>query len=73
MEADVGHEHEGHNMHGDAHKAGHRSEHGAHIDHTGHEQMFRDRFWVSLVLTVPVPVCGWVGLGRGAWPSSSVR
>ncbi len=28
--------------------------HGAHVDHTGHEQVFRQRFWVSLVLTVPV-------------------
>ena len=28
--------------------------HGAHIDHAGHEQMFRSRFWVSLVLTIPV-------------------
>ncbi len=26
----------------------------AHADHTGHEQMFRQRFWVSLILTVPV-------------------
>ena len=28
--------------------------HGAHADHTGHEQMFRQRFWVSLVLSIPV-------------------
>ncbi|MBZ0299745.1 MAG: copper-translocating P-type ATPase [Anaerolineae bacterium] len=28
--------------------------HGAHVDHSGHEQMFRRRFWVSLVLTIPV-------------------
>ena len=28
--------------------------HGAHADHTGHEQMFRRRFWVSLVLSIPV-------------------
>ncbi len=26
----------------------------AHADHTRHEQMFRQRFWVSLILTVPV-------------------
>jgi P-type Cu2+ transporter len=48
------------------HQAGHGSEtamgmdsaehtgHGAHTDHTGHEQMFRRRFWVSLVLSIPV-------------------
>ena len=28
--------------------------HSAHADHTGHEQMFRRRFWVSLVLSIPV-------------------
>ncbi|MCC6190930.1 MAG: copper-translocating P-type ATPase [Anaerolineales bacterium] len=29
--------------------------HGAaHADHTGHEQMFRQRFWVSLLLSIPV-------------------
>jgi Cu2+-exporting ATPase len=28
--------------------------HQAHADHTGHEQMFRRRFWVSLALSVPV-------------------
>ena len=25
-----------------------------HADHTGHELMFRNRFWVSLILTIPV-------------------
>ncbi|MBZ0291656.1 MAG: copper-translocating P-type ATPase [Anaerolineae bacterium] len=29
--------------------------HGGHgVDHTGHEMMFRNRFWVSLILTIPV-------------------
>jgi P-type Cu2+ transporter len=28
--------------------------HAAHVDHTGHEQLFRRRFWVCLVLSVPV-------------------
>jgi Cu2+-exporting ATPase len=29
--------------------------HGGHgVDHSGHEQMFRQRFWVSLVLSIPV-------------------
>jgi Cu2+-exporting ATPase len=28
--------------------------HAAHVDHTGHEEMFRRRFWVSLVLSIPV-------------------
>src|SRR5450432_934072 len=27
---------------------------GAHTDHSGHEQMFRRRFWRCLILTIPV-------------------
>lgn len=33
---------------------GKTSEHHAHVDHTGHEQVFRQRFWVSLLLSIPV-------------------
>ena len=29
-------------------------DHKAHADHTGHEQMFQRRFWVSLALSIPV-------------------
>ena len=30
-------------------------DHGeAHADHSGHEQMFRRKFWVSLILSIPV-------------------
>ena len=29
-------------------------EHAGHVDHTGHEEMFRQRFWVSLLLSIPV-------------------
>ncbi len=28
--------------------------HAAHVDHTGHERLFRQRFWVSLLLSIPV-------------------
>ena len=52
-----GHAGDGHGDHGDGH-GGHGDEHdahgGAHISHAGHEQLFRRRFWVSLVLSVPV-------------------
>ena len=34
------------------HGAGHR----AHVDHSGHEEMFRRKFWVSLALSIPVLV-----------------
>ncbi len=27
-----------------------------HVDHSGHEEMFRRRFWISLILTIPVLV-----------------
>ncbi len=30
------------------------ADHAAHVDHTGHEQMFRQRFWICLVLSIPV-------------------
>jgi Cu2+-exporting ATPase len=39
-----------------AEHAGHEGEHQAHVSHLGHEQMFRRRFWVSLVLSIPVLV-----------------
>ena len=57
-----GHEgHKGHEGHGaQADHAGH-GEHGEHGDHGGHDkhaghdpEMFRRRFWLSLVLTVPI-------------------
>jgi Cu2+-exporting ATPase len=47
--------HGGHQMATDIHQhrsADHHDGHG--VDHTGHEIMFRNRFWVCLVLTVPV-------------------
>jgi Cu2+-exporting ATPase len=59
MEGHSQHEHEGHKagQHGD-HEAhsGNGEDHRAHVDHTGHEQMFRRRFWISLLLSIPVLV-----------------
>ncbi len=47
--------HSGHDMH-----AGHPpADHGAHDKHAGHSvAMFRDKFWVSLLLTLPTLVWG---------------
>ncbi|GAB4473963.1 MAG: heavy metal translocating P-type ATPase [Anaerolineales bacterium] len=47
-----------HNPHGDEQHAMHHSHsHSSHgVDHSGHEQMFRERFWWSLLLSVPVLV-----------------
>lgn len=47
--------HAGHGQHASQEEGHEHAEHQmAHADHTGHEQMFRQRFWVSLILTVPV-------------------
>jgi Cu2+-exporting ATPase len=61
--------HQGHAPDGDAHS------HAAHADHTGHEDMFRRRFWVSLVLTIPVllyspMVQEWFGFTMPQFPGS---
>lgn len=58
-----------HGMDGPAEQGGH------HVDHSGHERMFRDRFWVSLALTLPVllysPVVqAWLGFTLPAFPGS---
>jgi Cu2+-exporting ATPase len=50
-------EHAGHDMEHAGHDmehAGHGGDHEGHVDHTGHEQMFRRRFWISLLLSIPV-------------------
>lgn len=57
------------------HDAGHDSGHGAHIDHTGHETMFRQRFWVCLVLSIPVLLYSemiqmWLGFTMPMFPGS---
>ena len=37
---------------GDSHDE--HKDHGAHVDHRGHEEMFRNRFWICLLLSIPV-------------------
>jgi Cu2+-exporting ATPase len=55
---------------------GHSAAHGAHrADHTGHEQMFRQRFWANLLLTVPVLLFSpmlqeWLGFSMPEFPGS---
>jgi Cu2+-exporting ATPase len=53
----------------------HKSGHKAHHDHTGHEIMFRNRFWVSLALSIPVllyseTIQNWLGFSMPAFPGS---
>jgi Cu2+-exporting ATPase len=62
--------HEGHMGNGD--QQGHR----AHVDHTGHEKMFRQKFWISLLLSIPVLVFspsiqGWLGFSIPEFTGSS--
>jgi Cu2+-exporting ATPase len=54
---------------------GGHQDHGAHVDHTGHEQMFRQKFWVSLALSIPVLVFSpsiqaWLGYSLPAFSGS---
>ena len=37
-----------------AHAMDKAGEHAQHVDHSGHEDLFRRRFWVSLLLSIPV-------------------
>ncbi len=51
------------------------SAHTAHVDHTGHELVFRNRFWVCLALTVPVLLYShmiqmWFGFTMPRFPGS---
>jgi Cu2+-exporting ATPase len=77
----VRHQHSQHQAgHGSAYgahknQATHSSGHGAHVDHSGHEIMFRNRFWVCLALTVPVLLYSpalqeWLNFTMPAFPGS---
>jgi Cu2+-exporting ATPase len=61
-DAHAGHEagHDGSEGEHAGHEAGHDGsgeEHAGHgVSHAGHEQMFRRRFWISLLLSIPVLV-----------------
>ncbi len=48
-----------------------------HADHTGHEELFRTRFWICLVLSVPVisyspAIQNWFGFSPPAFPGSAL-
>ncbi len=48
---------------------------GANVDHSGHEQMFRRRFWVCLLLSIPVLLYSpmiqeWLGFSMPDFPGS---
>lgn len=48
---------------------------GHGVDHSGHEQMFRQRFWVSMLLSIPVllfspSIQGWLNFSLPQFPGS---
>ncbi|MBE2198942.1 MAG: heavy metal translocating P-type ATPase [Anaerolinea sp.] len=50
--------------------------HGDHGSHAGHEMIFRDRFWVSLILSIPVLIFSpmlqnWLGYTTPTFPGSA--
>ncbi len=64
--------HADHGGHGDP-SAG--ADHTAHTDHSGHEALFRRRFWICLALSVPVLLYSpmiqeWFGFTAPAFPGS---
>lgn len=75
-------DHEGHEMHAGheehethADHEGHKG-HGDH-DHVGHEIMFRNRFWINLVLSIPVIIYSpaiqdWFGYTAPVFPGSQL-
>jgi len=66
-----------HSSHGAEKSHGGHDEHAGHgTDHTGHEQMFRTRFWGSLLLSVPVLVFSpalqnWLGFSAPTFVGSN--
>src|SRR5437660_8529551 len=69
--------HEGHGQASDplaSHKMSHT--HGSHDRHAGHSvAMFRDKFWLSLALTIPVVIWStdvqhWLGYTAPSFPGS---
>ena len=59
----------------EAHEQHGKHDHGAQVDHSGHEEMFRKRFWVSLILSIPVLLYSpmiqeWMGFSMPEFPGS---
>lgn len=72
MENPASHKHD-HQQAGQPHAAG--GGHAHTVDHSGHEQMFRQRFWANLVLTIPVLLFSpmlqqWLGFSLPDFPGS---
>lgn len=69
-------EYDAHEGHGGHNPQGAHGEHSAKNDHTGHEQLFRQKFWVSLLLSLPVLIYSpmlqsWLGFTAPEFPGSN--
>ena len=82
MEHSQEHKHDQHSGHQQADKPsteehqGHQNHQGHGADHGGHEQLFRRRFWISTILSIPVilfseTVQGWLGYDLPTFPLST--
>jgi Cu2+-exporting ATPase len=61
--------------HHGAHEQHDQGARGHHADHSGHEEMFRRRFWICLVLSIPVLIYSptlqnWLGFSPPEFPGS---
>ena len=70
-------DHSGHDMESMSHEGhdSHNGHSGHGTDHTGHEMMFRTRFWWSLLMTIPVllyssALQSWLGFSMPTFPGS---
>jgi Cu2+-exporting ATPase len=73
IKAEVQSAHDGHDSSGN--HEGHKDD-SAHVDHSGHEEMFRKKFWISLVLSIPVlffssSIQSWLGYSAPEFPGSN--
>lgn len=65
-----------HHEHRNHQEAGRDDGHQSHgVDHSGHEELFRKRFWISLLLSLPVllysqTIQGWLGFSAPTFPGS---
>lgn len=70
--------HEHHGAHAETDQHGGHNKHGGHDKHAGHSPaMFRDRFWLSLALTLPVVFYAhmiqmWLGYTAPHFPGASL-
>ena len=80
MQAEHAHTHHHHEAesltHSENEHNGHGGHHG-HVDHSGHELLFRNRFWVCLVLSIPVLLFSpmiqeWFGFSMPQFPGSNL-